>query len=92
MRQTPYSSAQVKAERTFSSCKSIESITIQNVNFGYAKDPVAGIPAMMDFLDPMKGQGLIFNYVNKVELENVKFNGVSSEEVAMVNVENFNRK
>ena len=70
----------------------IESITIKNVNFGYSTDPVAGIPAMMDFLEPMKGQGLIFNYVNKVELDNVTFNGVSSEEVSLVNVDSFNRK
>ena len=70
----------------------LNNITIKNVNFGYSDNPVAGIPAMMDFLEPMKGQGLIFNYVNKVDLENVTFNGVSSEEVALVNVDSFNRK
>ena len=70
----------------------IESIKIKNVNFGYSTNPVAGIPAMMDFLEPMKGQGLIFNYVNKVELDNVTFNGVSSEEVSLVNVDSFDRK
>lgn len=70
----------------------IESITIQNVNFSYSDNPVAGIPAMMDFLDPMKGEGLIFNYVNKVELDNVSFNGMSKEEVSLVNVNSFNRK
>ena len=70
----------------------IESIKIKNVNFEYSTNPVAGIPAMMDFLEPMKGQGLIFNYVNKVELDNVTFNGVSSEEVSLVNVDSFDRK
>ena len=69
----------------------IESITLKNVNFSYSKNPTAGIPAMMDFLDPMKGQGLIFNYVNEVNLENVKFDGVSSEEVSTVNVNKIER-
>ena len=69
----------------------IESITIQNVSFEYSKNPVAGVPAMMDFLDPMKGQGLIFNYVNQVKLENVTFDGVSSDEVSTVNVNVINR-
>lgn len=69
----------------------IESITLKNVNFSYSKNPTAGIPAMMDFLDPMKGQGLIFNYVNEVNLENVKFDGVSSEEVSTVNVNMIER-
>ena len=69
----------------------IESITLKNVNFSYSQNPVAGIPAMMDFLDPMKGQGLIFNYVNEVKLENVKFDGVSSEEVSIVNVNKIER-
>jgi polygalacturonase len=69
----------------------IESITLQNVNFSYSENPTAGIPAMMDFLDPMKGQGLIFNYVNEVNLENVKFDGVSSEEVSTVNVNKIER-
>lgn len=70
----------------------IESIKIKNMNFSYSSNPVAGIPAMMDFLAPMKGQGLIFNYVNEVELDNVTFNGASSEEVSLVNVNSFNRK
>ena len=70
----------------------IESITLKNVNFSYSENPVEGVPAMMDFLDPMKGQGLIFNYVNKISLENVKFDGVSSEEVSLVNVDSFERK
>ena len=69
----------------------IESITIQNVSFEYSKNPVAGVPAMMDFLDPMKGQGLIFNYVNQVKLENVTFDGVASDEVSTVNVNVINR-
>ena len=70
----------------------IQSITLQNVNFSYSKNPVEGVPAMMDFLKPMKSEGLIFNYVNEVKLENVKFDGVASKEVSLVNVENFNRE
>ena len=35
----------------------------------------------MDGLSPMKGKGLIFNYVNKVTLKNVKFKGLKDKEI-----------
>ncbi len=59
----------------------IQSIDIENVTFEYAVDPKAGTPAMMDGLSPMKGKGLIFNYVNKVTLKNVKFKGLKDKEI-----------
>lgn len=70
----------------------IELITLENIDFNYASEPVEGRPAMMDFLDPMKGQGLIFDFVNKVELKNVRFCGVQSEEINAKNVISINRK
>lgn len=59
----------------------IKSITLENVSFHYQLNPEAGVPAMMDFVDPMKGQGLIFNFVDEVNISNVTFDGVHSEEI-----------
>lgn len=64
----------------------IKSIEIENVSFKYAKDPKAGTPAMMDGLLPMKGKGLIFNYVDKVKLKNVTFQGLNDKEIETVSV------
>lgn len=68
----------------------IESIDIRNVSFEYSKDPKAGIPAMMDGLDPMKGKGLIFNYVNKVNIRNVTFTGLKEKDIEVFEVGKLN--
>ena len=70
----------------------IESSCLENVSFHYAAEPKEGCPAMMDFLDPMKGQGLIFHFVKDVQLRNVTFDGLLSEEVALEKVDHFHRQ
>ncbi len=67
----------------------IESICIENVSFSYTDNPVEGRPAMMDFLEPMKGEGLIFNYVGKVALKNVTFSNFKKEKVLLDSVNEF---
>ncbi len=67
----------------------IKSISIENVKFKYAKNPKEGRPAMMDFLDPMSGEGLIFNYVDNVQLKNVTFDGLKKEKYQKLQVNNF---
>ena len=69
----------------------IDSITIENVDFKYSKDPKEGRPAMMDGLEPMKGKGLIFNYVKNVKLKNVTFEGLKEKEVETVCVDNISK-
>ena len=69
----------------------IKSIELENVKFAYAKEKVSGIPAMMEFLKPMSGKGLIFSYVDTVNLNNVTFEGLESEEVETIDVREFNR-
>ena len=69
----------------------IKSINIENVNFHYSDDPKEGIPAMMDGLDPMKGKGLIFSFVDKVTIKNVKFDGLKDKEFELNEVGNFNK-
>jgi polygalacturonase len=68
----------------------IKSIELENVSFGYAEDKVSGIPAMMEFLEPMSGKGLIFSYVDTVSLKNVTFTGLESKEVETVDVNKIN--
>ena len=70
----------------------IEEINITNVKFNYSDNPKEGVPAMMTGLDPMKGKGLLFNYVNKVNLDNVEFNGLKDEEIVQNFVGSLKRK
>jgi polygalacturonase len=65
----------------------IESIEIENVEFNYSKNPIAGIPAMMSFLEPMKLEALQFRYVNRVKLTNVKLNLPNQNQNVFENVE-----
>lgn len=67
----------------------IEAIELKNVSFAYSKNPKEGIPAMMDGLDPMKGKGLIFNYVNKVSISNVSFEGLTDTDIETYEVGKF---
>ena len=71
--------------------KPIDSITLENVNFHYAKDPVLGLPAMMDGLPKMKGKGFIFSYVNQVNIKNVSFDGLNDKEYEFTEVNNINK-
>ena len=69
----------------------IKSINIDNVKFHYSTNPKEGIPAMMDGLNPMKGKGLIFSYVNKVNIKNVVFDGLKDKEFELNDVKDFNK-
>lgn len=69
----------------------INSITIDNVKFNYAKNPVKGQAAMMDGLDEMSGKGLIISYVKKVTFKNVTFNGLKDEKYELTDVQEFNK-
>lgn len=67
----------------------IESITLENITFDYAKDPTPDVPAMMSFLDMMKGEGLQFRFVNHVKLKNVKVNQPLGNPLILENVIDF---
>ena len=69
----------------------INSITIDNVSFKYAKNPVADKPAMMDGLEPMNGRGIILSYVNEVNIKNVTFAGLNNEQYELNQVNSFNK-
>lgn len=64
----------------------INKITIENVNFKYALNPKAGVPAMMTGLDAMSNRGLIFNNVNEVVLNNVHLDNNLDNELELNNV------
>ena len=69
----------------------IKSIDLENINFNYSDNPKEGIPAMMDGLDPMKGKGLIFSYVDEVTMKNVIFFGLKDKEVETTDVRKINK-
>lgn len=69
----------------------IKEIVIENVTFNYAKDPKPGIPAMMSFSKPIVGEGLIFNNVSKVEINNVNFKGLQKQDYQLVNVDSLKK-
>ncbi|MDE6584324.1 MAG: glycoside hydrolase family 28 protein [Anaeroplasmataceae bacterium] len=70
----------------------IESINIENVSFKYSSNPVPGIPAMMEGLDPMAGRGLIFNYVKEVKLKNISFHNIKNDKIESFAVDNISQE
>lgn len=68
----------------------IKEINFDNVHFTYADHPEAGIPAMMSFLAPMSGKGILFNYVEKVSIKNVSFTNFNGQKYELVEVGEFN--
>lgn len=67
----------------------ISEINFNDVHFKYSDNPKEGIPAMMSFLDPMVGRGILFNYVDKVTLKNVSFEGLNNDKFECVEVKEF---
>ncbi len=63
----------------------IEEINIVNCTFKYKDNPSEGCPAMMSFAEKVSKQGFSFNYVNKVNLNNVKLDGVKKEKTIVLN-------
>ena len=68
----------------------IEEINFNDVTFTYALNPVAGKPAMMSFAEDIKGKGLLFNYVNKVNMKKVNFNNLNDKPYECVEVKELN--
>lgn len=64
----------------------INKITIENVNFNYTSNAIAGVPAMMTGLESMSNRGLIFNNVNEVILKNVHLDNNLENEIELNNV------
>lgn len=69
----------------------IKSISLENIKFTYAINPVADIPAMMSFLDPMTKQGLQFRHVDSVSINNVDIKGQDGEEILIENVNSYSK-
>lgn len=68
----------------------IKKIQLSNVAFSMKQGDVEpGIPAMMSFLDPMKKQGLYFNYVDEVILDNVVVKDTEGQAIVYENVKSM---
>lgn len=50
----------------------IEEITFDNISISMAENPVPGMPAMMNDLEPMAGRGFICSYGKNITFSNVK--------------------
>lgn len=70
----------------------IKSIEIKNVVFNYANNPIEDRPAMMSYLEPMRGEGLQFRYVDQVILDQVSFDGCLGQPLVLENVKDFEEK
>ncbi len=69
----------------------IDSVTLEDITFNYAKNPKAFLPAMMDYEDEKQGEGLHFDYVNTVQLKDIKMHGVLGEPFVLKHVKNFKK-
>lgn len=64
----------------------IKSIELENIQFTYAENPEAGIPAMMSFEEPRTKQGLYFNHVDEVKIKNVSIRGAATKPIELIHV------
>ena len=70
----------------------IKSIKLQNITFSYNENAGEGYPDMQEKNLAVKKQGLDFQYVENVELNNVKITGQIGEEVILTEVPKFREK
>lgn len=62
----------------------IESISFENVSFAYNPNCEPGYPDMKEKNEKLKNAGLLFQFVDKVELENVSIEGCLGEKILRV--------
>ena len=67
----------------------IKRIELENVNFTFKENAQSGRPAMMDFVPEVCKQGLFFNNVEEVILNNVTMEGQDGDMVILNNVSKF---
>ena len=70
----------------------IGEINFNDVHFTYADNPQAGKPAMMSFAEDIKGKGLLFNYVKKVNMKDVTFTKLNDKPIECVEVGEINQE
>lgn len=64
----------------------INSVEIQNVNFTFKQNAKPGLPAMRSFMEEYCKGGLYFDNVKNVNLKNITFDGIATEEIIAKNV------
>lgn len=69
----------------------IESITMKNIEFSFDPDSEAGFPDMKEKNEKVKNQGLYFQFVKRVQLENVRIHGCVGQSVSCEGVEDYDR-
>ena len=71
--------------------ETIKSLSFKNVIFNYKEDAVPGFPVMIEHKEKMLKVGLYLDGVDKLLLDNVKFNGQIGEEVVINGETNVTR-
>ncbi len=61
----------------------IEDIELQNVSIHMARDAKPDVPAMMDDLQPMQGQGIFCRFVKNVSFGHVRITGHKGEDFTL---------
>jgi hypothetical protein len=67
----------------------IKSITLKNVRFTYSETAEAGFADMKEKNEKVKRQGLYFQFVEQVVLQNVELTGYEGEAVICEGVKNI---
>ena len=67
----------------------IQKVTFENVEFSYAENPVAGVPAMMDGAEETTKSGIRAKNLEILELINVKISGQEGDALTLEGVDSF---
>jgi polygalacturonase len=70
----------------------IAGIVLKNVSFTYAADAQSGFPDMKEKNQKECKQGLYFQFVESVKLENVSIVGCEGKAITKIGVEKFTQK
>lgn len=68
--------------------RKIEKVHMKNVRVEFDENPEEGYADMMSFLEPMKRNGMYFNNVKNLHLENVEVEKALTDKVTKINVDN----
>jgi hypothetical protein len=67
----------------------IHHVVFENASFSFAKNPTAGVPAMMDGVDKQTNTGIFAKNIETFELKNVTVTGQTTEAVISDGIDTF---
>ena len=67
--------------------RKIDEVIMENITIDYAENPIKGIPAMMDDIDPISKMGVFVNNVGKLTMRNIHVKGAEGKTYAIDNID-----